>query len=150
MHLALDVDRGAAPVRGGVGGAHAEPQRLAHPHRAVLHDPVAQVHRPGERVGVGAVGEQRDLQREGQHVQVGRGQLVAQREAADPVVGRERGRIDLDVGAHDLQVGQRPAAAGGRSDRLGEQTGQPRLTGELDGAGHGQAPSWLWPQTRST
>ena len=72
-----------------LGRAHAERQLLADPDPAVLGDPVLDVDQADRAEREAAVGHHRHVQREGEHVRVGGGQVVAQGEAADLGVGGE-------------------------------------------------------------
>ena len=68
-------------------------QLLADRDRPLLDDPVLDVDEADGAEREAAVRHHRHVQREGEHVRVGGGQVVAQGEAADLGVGGERRRV---------------------------------------------------------
>src|SRR5215203_6744687 len=91
-------------------GADREVQRLADAQRPVLRYPVADVDEPDDGHGEPAVGHQLERVRECEDVRVGRRQLVAQAEAAHPVVGGDVVAVGLDPRRRELALVQRLAA----------------------------------------
>ncbi len=93
--LRADRELDAAWVR--LAGRRPDPQRqpLARADRAVLDDPVGDVNEADRRKREAAVGHQRQVQPERQHVGVGRRQRVADREPAHALVGHEPVAVDL-------------------------------------------------------
>jgi hypothetical protein len=69
------------------------------------------------------VGHQLHLQRERDHVRVGRRQLVAHAEAAHVVVVGEVVAVDLDVVHRELEVGQLRVPAAAQAGQLARQLG---------------------------
>jgi hypothetical protein len=84
---------------------HANRQLLGEPHRSMLGDAVGEVHQSDRRERKAAVGHQRQMQREREHVRVGRRQRVAQREPAYPVIGGKPVEIDADLVQRKHEIG---------------------------------------------
>jgi hypothetical protein len=76
----------------------------------VLHDPIVDVHEADRRHWERAAGHQRQLQREREHVGIGRRQRVGQVEAADMGVVGQPPIVDLDVGEGQNPLGHAAAA----------------------------------------
>ena len=112
----------AARVRLELGRADAQLQLLAEPDPPVLDDPVLDVDEADRAEGEAAVGHHRHVQREGEDVRVGGGQVVAQREAADPGVGGDR-------------VRRRPAPRPGSSSSSGISLPPPGMKGSSEAPG---------------
>ena len=74
-----------------------DPQRqpLVRADRAVLDDPVGDVHEADRREREAAIGQQRQVQPERQHMGIGRRQRVADRKAAHALVAHEPVAVDL-------------------------------------------------------
>ena len=91
--LGDEVERAPARVglEAGSGGPRSESSSPS-ADRPVLDDPVVEVDEADRAEREAAVGHHRHVQREGEHVRVGGGQVVAQREAADPGVGGDARR----------------------------------------------------------
>ena len=103
-------------------GADLQRQLARRPRRPVLDDQVVDVDEADRAEREAAVGHQRHVQREGEHVRVGRRQRVAQGEAADAgVLARPLG-VDDDAGSSSSSSGTSPPPAG--------QERQPRGAGE--------------------
>ena len=93
-------------------GADAEVELLLDAYGTVLGDPVGDVHQPDRPEGKARVGHQGHVQRKGEHVQVGGGELLAHRHRAHGGVGGEVRRIDPHPGELELEIGHLAAAAG--------------------------------------
>ena len=63
----------------------------------MLDDPVCDVDEADRLKREPPVGDQSQLQPEGEHVRVGRREPVTDREPADPLVGDQPFKVDLDV-----------------------------------------------------
>ncbi len=93
----------------------------------------------------------RQLQAEREHVQPGRGDGVAQREATHRVVGRQPVDV-LGVPQHRGAGARQPRHPLGRAADADQRAGQQRPAGRqvgVDDLSH-QAPTRFWPHTRTT
>ena len=80
-------------------GVDADRQLLVDADAPVLDDAVLDVDEADGAEGEAAVGHHRHVQREGEHVRVGGGQVVAQGEAADAGVGGDPLGVGVDAAA---------------------------------------------------
>jgi hypothetical protein len=85
------------------------------------------MNQPDRRQRKAPVGQQRQMQREGEDVRVGRRQVIAQGKAADLLVGGQATAVDGDVTADQGQIGDLTRSSG--------HEGQPRRAGDHRGAG---------------
>ncbi len=106
LDLGLQAEGAALGVRLQLGRLDLDRQLLVEADAPVLDDLVLDVDEADGAEGEAAIRHYRHVQREGEHVRVGGGQVVAQGEAADAVVGgdlarrsaRTRGRVSSSSG----------------------------------------------------
>jgi len=108
-------------VRLQLGRPHVDRQLLTDADAAVLLDPILDVDQADGAEREAAIRHHRHMQREGEHVRVSGGEMVAQGEAADPGVGGDLLRLGPHPGPVELELGDLAAA--------------PRNEGQQRGAG---------------
>jgi hypothetical protein len=109
----------ALRVRPQLGRLYPQRQLLAECDRPPLENPVLEVDEADRPEREGTVGHRRHVQREGEDVRIGGGQVVAQREAADLGVGGDRRRVGPDLAQLELELGDLAAAAGDEGQQRG-------------------------------
>ncbi len=158
LDFGLQAEGAALGVGLELGRLDLDLQLLADADRALLRDRVLNVDEADGAEGEAAVCHHCHVQRESQHMRVGRGQRVAQGEAADPRVGGDLLGVGVDVGQGQLDLGDLLAAPRHKGEQRGagdHRRRRPRVERQdagraLECAGRHQAPSRLCPQTRTT
>ena len=150
VHLGDEVDERALGVAtAGRSACTREVEPVVGREAAVHGDLVLEVHQPGQRQRERPVGHERHLEREPEHVRVGVRQDVAAGEPAEPLVGEQVVAVDVDALARSTVSGRSPPRPRWVSAALANSGASEGTRSSVADAPR-QAPSRLWPQTRTT